>query len=238
MDTLVVLARSEGITEELRRALAQLPQAIAQAEAQVQTARDTVTACKAQLDESEKRRRSHESDLKDAEAKRAKFQAQTSAVKTNQEYTALLHEIDGLGTKISELETAILEAMEAIDTARSTLKATEVEQRKLEQVAVGQVGQLRERLAQVESDLKVREAERAQLAGALPADLRVRYERVRVGKGSGTAQFSGRVCGKCHREIPYEIINRIGAGEAHPCGNCTRILVPADPPPSDAPPAS
>src|SRR5262245_63706997 len=97
MDGLQALARCEQAIEELRRAEVQLPRSLQQAEAGAQAARDRVAAERKALEDAEKRRRSTESELQDAESKRTKFQAQTSMVKTNAEYTALLHEIDGAG---------------------------------------------------------------------------------------------------------------------------------------------
>jgi predicted nucleic acid-binding Zn-ribbon protein len=225
MDSLLALARCELAVEELRRAEVQLPRSLQQAEAGAQQARDRVAAERRALEDAEKRRRSTESELKDAEAKRTKFQAQTSMVKTNAEYTALLHEIESAGQRISSLETDILESMEAIDSASRSVKQVEGEQRTVEQSHQRESQVLREKLVEVQKLLAEREGERGQLVGKLPADVRAKYTRVKDGTGSGTAQVAGRSCSRCHRDVPYETINRLGAGELHHCGNCGRLLV-------------
>ena len=225
MDSLLALARCELAIEELRRAEVQLPRALQQAEAGVQAARDRVAAERRALEDAERQRRSTESELKDAEAKRTKFQAQTSMVKTNAEYTALLHEIEVAGQRISALETQILESMDAIDAAGRSVKQVDAEQRVVEQDQLREAQALREKLAEVQKVVAEREAERGQLLAKLPADVRAKYTRVRDGTGSGTAQVAGRSCSRCHRDVPYETINRLSAGELHPCGNCGRLLV-------------
>jgi predicted nucleic acid-binding Zn-ribbon protein len=225
MDSLLALARCELAIEELRRAEVQLPRALQQAEAGAQAARDRIAAERRALEDAERLRRTTESELKDAEAKRGKFQAQTSMVKTNAEYTALLHEIDAAGERISALETQILESLEAIDAASRSIKVVDVEQRAVEQGRLHEAQALREKLAEVQKLLAEREAERGQLFGKLPADVRAKYTRVRDGTGSGTAQVAGRSCSRCHRDVPYETINRLSAGELHHCGNCGRLLV-------------
>ena len=225
MDGLLALARCELAVEDLRRAEVQLPRSLQEAEGGAQQARDRVAAERRALEDAEKRRRTAESELKDAEAKRTKFQAQTSMVKTNAEYTALLHEIDSAGQRISALETEILESMEAIDAASRSVKQVEGEQRTIEQSHQGEAKALREKLIEVQKLLAERESERAQLVGKLPPDVRAKYTRVKDGTGSGTAQVAGRSCSRCHRDVPYETINRLGAGELHACGNCGRLLV-------------
>jgi len=225
MDSLLALARCEVAIEELRRSEAQLPRALQQAEAGAQGARDRVAAERKALEEAEKRRRGSESELQDAEARRTKFQAQTSMVKTNAEYSALLAEIEGVGQRISAIETQILEAFEAVDVTTRSLKVVQVEQRAIEETHLRDAQGLRDKLKEVQGLLAERDAERGQLVAKLPADVRSKYVRVRDGIGSGTAQVAGRSCSRCHRDVPYETINRLGAGELHPCGNCGRLLV-------------
>lgn len=225
IDSLMALARCEQAIEELRRAEVQLPRSIQQAEAGAQAARERIAAERKALEDAERRRRSTESELQDAEAKRTKFQAQTSMVKTNAEYTALLHEIEGAGQRISALETQILEAMDAIDAASRSLKQVEGEQRTVEQGHVREAQTLREKLLEVQKLVAEREGERGQLVVKLPADVRAKYTRVRDSSGSGTAQVANRSCARCHRDVPYETVNRISAGELHHCGNCGRLLV-------------
>jgi predicted nucleic acid-binding Zn-ribbon protein len=225
MDSLSALARCELAIEELRRAEIQLPKALQQAEIGAHSARELVAAERKRLEEAERRRRSCESELQDAEAKRTKFQAQTSMVKTNAEYTALLGEIETASQRISTLETGILEALEEIDAATHSVKTVQVEQKAIEENHLREAQALREKLVEVQKLVAEREAEREQLLAKLPPDARSKYKRVKDGIGSGTAQITGRSCSRCHRDIPYETINRLTAGEVHPCGNCGRLLV-------------
>jgi predicted nucleic acid-binding Zn-ribbon protein len=65
-------------------------------------------------------RRSREGELEVQQRQREKYEAQLNQVKTNVAYSALLTEIQGAKRMIGELETEILELMDAIerDTAR------------------------------------------------------------------------------------------------------------------------
>ena len=105
------------------------------------------------------------------------------------------------------------------------MKQVDGEQRAVEQGHLREAQTLREKLVEVQKLVAEREAERTQLLAKLPADVRAKYTRVKDGTGSGTAQVVGRSCARCHRDVPYETVNRLGAGELHHCGNCGRLLV-------------
>jgi len=179
-------------------------------------------------DGAEQERRAREAALQTAETQRTKFQSQTALVKTNAEYTALLHEIEVSGQRISEIETEILTAMEAVDEASQAVTRVVREQAEVEKSLVGEVERLRARLVEVEREAETCEQERQGLVAKLPADARVRYDRVWKGRGSGTALIAVRSCASCHRDVPFESINRALAGDCQPCVNCGRLLVPAD----------
>lgn len=227
-ETLEALNRCDRESEELARDQVQIPEAIAACEARVQAAREALEAERCALEEAEKRRREKEAELRDCEARREKYQGQTALVKTNTEYTALLNEIDGMTRRISQVEEEILGAMEAIDAIAVRVKSLEAEKRREEEAYERDVRQLRERQVAVERDLGAHEKLRADLLASLSSRVNSQYQRVRKSRGSGTSQIQGRACGSCHRDIPYEMINRLLASELQTCPNCGRILVAPD----------
>lgn len=227
-EVLQSLSRCERRVEELGRDQEQIPRQIADAEARIQAARDRVAQQKAALAGAEQDRRGREAALQMAETQRTKFQAQTALVKTNAEYTALLHEIEVSGQRISEIETEILTAMESVDAASRALAGVAREQTEIEKVLVGDADRLRARLTEVQGEATVREQERQKLVASLPVDVQSKYARIWKARGTGTAMIVVRSCGSCHREVPYETINRVLAGECHPCAYCGRVLVSAE----------
>jgi predicted nucleic acid-binding Zn-ribbon protein len=222
---LEALWRCERESEELARRSAQIPKDIESAEARAQAARASVEAERAKLEQAEHTRREKEAEVQDCEARRTKYQTQTAQVKTNTEYTALLSEIDQVTERISMLEEQILEAMEEVDQVRSTLVGSEVEKKREEQVSLAAAEELRQTLAEVQQQTVEHEQERNKLVGELPANARQPYERMYKGRGAGTTSVKGRSCAACHRDVPYETINRVVAAELQYCPACQRILV-------------
>ncbi len=213
---------------ELARELAQIPSSIAAVEAKAQAARDVLENEKKALEEAEHTRRAKEGELQDCEAQRAKFQGQTAMVKTNVEYTALLHEVDGMTARISQVEEEILLAMEAADQISARLKTLQQEQIEIEQDYLRDAQQLRERMDAVKAEIAAKDKEREALLNRLDPEIKASYERVRAARGTATARIQGQSCTACHRQVPPETINRLMAGELHTCQSCLRILVVED----------
>ncbi len=221
----LALALCEEATVALERECQRIPQAIAEQDAKLAASREAVASGRRIVEEAEKRRRTREAELEDGNVRRAKLQSQSAQVKTNQEYTAMLHEIDGVTRRMGELEDEILEAMELADSTRAELVTVERDQRTVEREIGKTAADLRARLEEVERDLAQRRAEEVQRLAEISADARAIYSRVKRVRGTGTARVRGRSCAGCNRDVPYALINRIRAGEIHPCSNCNRILV-------------
>lgn len=227
-DTLQALHRCDREAEQLARQREQIPEEIARTEAAVRAAREAVEAERRALETAEHTRREKEAELQDCEARRTKYQGQTAMVKTNEEYTALLAEIDGVTHRISTVEDEILSAMEKIEELTAHLATFERDQKAEEERLEARIGELRERLVEVGREIETRDAMRDEILGGLPSEARLWYDRSRKGRGSGTSMIVGRACGACHRDIPYETINRVLASEVQSCHNCGRLLVMPD----------
>jgi len=93
-------------------------------------AEDGVAAARQALAQAEERakavalaRRTAEKDVETLGEQERRFQTQLTQVKKNDEYTALLHEIEGAKKKRSERETAVLETMDEEGRAAAAIVA-------------------------------------------------------------------------------------------------------------------
>ena len=225
VEVLDALALCEEHLARLGRDQEELPRAIEATERQVEEARARLEAEREAVAEFERTRRDQESELQDCEVRRDRYRSQTAQVKTNEEYTALLHEIDAVTQRISELEEGILVAMEEIDERSGRVTRMEAEQAGFEQDLQDRAKGLRERLDQVRNEIKERESERESWVGRLDSEIQVHYRRIVRVLGRGIAHINGRTCAVCYRDVPYERVNRVIAGEVHTCPSCQRLLV-------------
>ena len=227
--SLQALAEREGVILELERARAAIPVAIEKAEARSTAANETAARLRAELEAAEKLRRTREAETQDVAAKRDKLQAQSAVVKTNKEYTALLHEIDAQQKRIAEIEDDILAAMEKIETVGGELRGSEAAARQVGQEVAKETDELRARLAEVERKLASAVDDRAQILTALGGNVPALYNRAVKARGNGIARIEDGTCSGCHRTVPPEVINRVTAGEVHICASCQRIFTAAAP---------
>src|SRR5688500_10313386 len=119
------LIRLQAVESELKRTdgeLARLPARQAEMEARLAAERGKLDGLKGSLDASQKSRKREEGALQDLEAKRSKYKGQLMDVKTNKEYTAMLHEIEGVEREIRAREDVILGEMESAESLALELK--------------------------------------------------------------------------------------------------------------------
>src|SRR4051812_24087796 len=106
----------------LRAEVAALPKQVAQIEAKLAGSKAAVEKAQNAIKADETARRKHESDIKDQQEKISKYRDQSLKVKTNQEYKALLSEIEHAEGEIRKLEDKVLEIMVAADARKEGLK--------------------------------------------------------------------------------------------------------------------
>jgi predicted nucleic acid-binding Zn-ribbon protein len=123
LETLVDLHRADLELRRFDSELAALPLKKAAIETQIVTERAALDAAKAELDSLAKNRKRLELEVQDFEAKRAKYKGQLGGVKTNKEYTALLHEIETVDHEVRAREDQILDAMEKVEGGQTRVKA-------------------------------------------------------------------------------------------------------------------
>ena len=224
-ETLQSLASWEERIGDLTREIERLPVAIAEAEEKAAEARGVIDAEREAIAGLEHDRREHEAELQDTGSQRDKFRSQTAMVKTNVEYQALLGEIDRSTARISELEEQILAWMEQIEERSEKQKSLEREQEEIERGHRARATELKELLEKTEQEVTALEPELESVLQRLKPPERTHYTRMKAGKGTGVARIDGRSCRACHRDIPYEMINRVIAGEWQTCPSCQRTLV-------------
>jgi len=167
-----------------------------------------------------------ESEVSQKQAQIAKYEQQLLSVKKNEEYQALLHEIDLLKKQISQKEERIIVVLMELDGARERLaedkKRIEAERTLIDR----QCAEIDKELAEAIASRKELEAKRARLVDEVDPSLLSRYARIRANKKTGPAvvPLNGNICTGCHMTVPAQVVNEILAGRVHTCAHCGRLL--------------
>lgn len=172
-----------------------------------------------------------ESDIEGKEAQIQKYDQQLFLVKKNDEYQALVHEMEMLKKQIALKEERIIVIMVELDDAMARLD--EDKKRIDAEIAeiASQCAQIDAELERAVQDRKALEARRPPRAQDVDTELLTRYTRIRGSKGTGpgVVPLIGEVCSGCHMRVPPQVINELIAGDkVHACAHCGRILYHPD----------
>jgi predicted nucleic acid-binding Zn-ribbon protein len=232
LTALVALQALDSAADAARRRLAELPAAEQALAARVAEATELVNAAKAVLAENQTLRRQLEKDVAAVDARLTRFDSHKAAIKTNVEYTALLHEIATAKEEKDGVEERILIQMEAADGLTRELKSAEAALAKTRQE--GDAAR-----AAFATERRALEAEIARLAAArkgattgIEARPLALYEQLLKGRrGVAVASMTKDTCNACHVRLRPHIEQQVRRNDSIvQCDSCQRILYYAPPP--------
>ena len=211
----------------MRERLARLPAKRQEIERGTSEAKAALAASEERVKSAALAKRKAEQDAEALGEQEKKFQLQLSQVKKNDEYSALLHEIDAAKKKRSELETFVLERMEdegqvtaLVARAKETLAAAQTKAKEESKIVDDEERGMKAEEAALE-------AKRDELLAGLPTPLRSRYQRIYTGKkGQALSELVAGACAACGAALPPQMAIEVRRGQTViECTNCGRILV-------------
>jgi hypothetical protein len=222
------LLRLQEADKEIRRLqdeIAELPKRVAAIEQKLAGTKAQLEKAQAAVKADDAARRKHETSITDLRSKISKYRDQSLEVKTNDQYRALLHEIQFAEKEIAETEDKILELMVDADTRAAEVKAAQAELKAETAEIEQEKEQARQRTAEDEKLLAEWRGKRDQLRSAIDADLLRRYERVSKFRGTGLAEVRDHKCVGCQVMLRPQIYNEVRSGQHTVyCDSCQRIL--------------
>ena len=219
-----------GLDEEahgVRAALAAFPGQRAELERKVADGLERLERGKVRLAELQKQRRELERKAGELGEQERRFLAQLPAVKKNEEYTALLHEIGATREKRSALETDILERMEDEEREQGERPALERALAAAREETAARARALAAEETEQRGRLGALEARREASLKELPAATRARYERVHASRdGRAVVPIEKSACGGCFRTLPPAVLQEARRRDhALTCDGCGRLMV-------------
>ncbi|HXK12519.1 MAG TPA: C4-type zinc ribbon domain-containing protein [Vicinamibacteria bacterium] len=232
LEKLVRLHRVEADLKRTETELAEVPRLRKEIEDRLAGDRARLDAAKAALEASLKARKLNEAAVQDLEGKRSKYKGQLMEVKTNKEYTAVLHEIEGVERDIKGREDVILEEMERAETLALAVKREEADFKAVETEAKREGKALDGRVAQLEEEAERLRRDRDAVAASVPEDALGLYARVAKQRGTGVAEAREGMCQACHVRMRLQIWVEVKKNhQLFQCESCSRLLFYDPPPP-------
>src|SRR5271166_2589541 len=232
LQNLIALQQIDSHIAALRAEVAALPKHVAEIEAKLAGSKAKVEAATAAGKTDEAARRKHESDIQDQQQKISKYRDQSLNVKTNDEYRALMHEIQFAEANIAKLEDKILEIMVAADVRKETLKKAEAELKADTAENEREKEDVRQRTAADEKELAELTAKRNELRAAVSEDALRHYDRVLQLRGTALAAvYENQLCSACSVMLRPQVFQEVMTNQQFmSCDYCRRILYYVPPP--------
>ena len=195
---------------------------------------------KLRLARNQKERKDLEAEIQAVQAIISKQKDQLYEVKTNEQYKAMLKEIEGEEGKIRGLEDQILEKMIEAEQLEKLIRDAAS---RLETEKARVAREVRDLQALRQTDVEEREklqARRAEDGAALAADVLDLYERVRkMRRGVALAEVRDGCCIACNVRLRPQLFNEARGNQGIiVCENCGRILYYVPPPEPESPDAA
>src|SRR5579872_5856177 len=195
---LIELEKADREITRLSNEIASLPKHLAVIEGKLADINTRVQKAQDALKAQEATKRRHESDIQDLQQKISKFKAQSLDVKTNEQYKALMHEIEFAEIEIRKREDQILEGMSATETLNSSLKAINDELKTQTAENEREKEAARALSAKDEKELAEWRAKRKVQRDAATPDALQLYDRVVRSRKTAVVEALSQRCTACH----------------------------------------
>jgi uncharacterized protein len=224
IDKLLELQLADNEIRKLRDEVAALPKRVAVIEQKLAGTKAHLERVRTAAKGDEANRKKFEANIKDLQGRISKYRDQSLDVKTNEQYKALLHEIQFAEEEIRLNEDGILEVMVNVDAREKEVKTAEAELKAETAEIEREKEEARRVTAEDEKKLSEWNGKRDSLRSEISEDILRHYERVAKFRGSGLAEVRGQKCMGCQVMLRPQTYNEVTNGEKlMVCESCQRI---------------
>jgi predicted nucleic acid-binding Zn-ribbon protein len=225
LERLIQLQAADQQIARLNAEIAALPKRVAAIESKLADTKAQVEKSKQAIAATQSDRRRLEGEIRGQQEKISKYRDQSLSVKTNEQYKALLQEIQFAEAEIRNCEDKILEGMIAVESQDKDLKAAEADLKSETAEIEKEKAEARARTAEDESQLAEWAGKRDSLRAAISADALRYYDRVAKLRGTGISEAREQICGTCYVMLRPQTYNEVRTNEQIiACDSCGRIL--------------
>src|SRR5450432_149017 len=225
IEHLISLQVTDREIQRLKAEIAELPKVVAAIEQKLAGTKAGLEKARAAVKTDEAAKRKYESAITDLRSKISKYRDQSLEVKTNDQYKALLHEIQFAETEIAANEDKILELMVNAEVREKEVKAAEAEL-KAEAAEIEKEKKIaHDKTAEDEKLLAEWNAKRGGLREGVPAEWLSHYERIAKARKTGLSEARDSKCLTCQMTLRPQVFAEVRAGQKLiACESCSRIL--------------
>jgi len=226
LEQLLSLQEIDKRIYRLREEAQVLPAEIKKLEAAFEEKKAGVAAAEKRLLDVQKQRKDKELELASKDENAKKLQSQLYALKTNQEYQAMLRQINDAKADSSVIEDSILGLFDAADKAKQEVEREKAMLVEEEKGFGAQKKKIEARIQEIAAEISADEGKRALILPQIDAKVLAQYERILKNRaGLAIVPIDEENCGGCRMRVTKQTINLVRMkDEFITCDSCNRIL--------------
>ena len=224
---LLILQECDAGFDRIKQQLENIPLEIARNESKIKEENEAIAESKKALMELEVRRKELDVEVGAAEEQSNRYKNQQLAVKKNEEYSALQHEIDTIAAKVSELEDEEIALMLEVDEQTEKIQREETEHLKNISDLENDIARLKKHEEEYRAELgDAKKAVDEAAAEVEEKDIKVyRYVRKFAKRPPYVVPVQDHKCGGCHLKLSTDLEGEARQqGKLARCNNCGRII--------------
>jgi len=169
-------------------------------------------------------------DLQSAEAEIKKLEGQLNNIKTNREYTALLHEIAGRKADKAVMEEEVLRLTYRAEELEAVARGVQTEVTRAEEEFQREEARTRGELKGLESQVAELKARRSEATTDIDPEVLAQYDRILRSRGGlALAQVRDGICQGCNMKVTtHDLTIILQSARVVHCRTCSRILYMGD----------
>jgi uncharacterized protein len=226
LERLITLQRIDSSIHDAEQRLADEPVRMQVLDSRLDEARQQVADVKEHIAQNQSARRDIEKDVAMHQGRLSKFRDQAMAVKTNQEYHAIQHEISFAQNEIKAHEDRVLERMMEADELAGALKVAETGLSATQKEVDTEKRAIAAEHDVLRASVDALKAERQTVIASLAPEALSLFDVVsRRRNGVAMAEARNGICTICHVRLRPQVFNTVLRNEAViQCDSCNRIL--------------
>ena len=203
-----------------------IPQEIGQLYSTCQQVKEEIEQIKKKIDLHNKERREKERGVEIENDHISKTKVKLSQIKTNEEYSAILKEMDNVKEKIRRLEDEDLSLMELIEDEQKALREKErvlkEEEKRFQDTKV----EKEKEIEKIKNLLKEKQNQRETVGSSVDKKILQDYNKVfKNREGVAVVRFTDGICQGCFLGLPPQLASEIRKNEELiRCPHCQRVL--------------
>lgn len=230
LDLLVKIQGFDYEAKEAKARLTQIPKEIARLEKEITTKEEDLKHSETRILDLKKTYKLKELEIADNEGKISKLNTQTFAVKTNEEYRAILNEVEFMKKRNRELEDEMLSILEEEEKIENSIDKSRTESKEFVDTKKVKIDDLRNECESMQEKQKIAEVKLEDNLAKLPDDLNELYSNIARVRGTAVCMITDNTCTGCYANLTHQFLNELKKrNKILLCGNCGRILVYTEP---------